>query len=240
MKYLPLVSCSFGIEITYHYVSVLLEIARGTLGLEVILPVAAAEEDCVLRRAARCHCGGNKRRRRCRPALVRGRNDRVPLDGINVVRYRSQEPASCSVCRPSKRDPALMQSASASWLAAAGFGLELVRATDLLLRAHARIGNGKRPWSRGFFHPGDRGIVVLCRLQVTYCGNYRLGFHGLDVEEVSCVCSAQPPSGRHLGPTFSVRQFERPSSTHLYPGPDLPGRHSNAKHLSRGCLQSSS
>lgn len=59
MKYPPLVSCSFGIEITYRYVSVLLEIARGTLGLKVILPVAAAEEGCVLRHAARCHCAGN-------------------------------------------------------------------------------------------------------------------------------------------------------------------------------------
>lgn len=103
MKHLPLVSSSFGIEITYRYVSVLLKIARGTLGLEVILPVAAAEEDCVLRHAARCHCGGNKRRRRCRPALVRGRNDRVPLDGINVVRYRSHRPAQFTARRNATR-----------------------------------------------------------------------------------------------------------------------------------------
>ena len=44
MKYLPLVSCSFGIKITYCHLAVFLKIARGAEGLEVLLLVASAEE----------------------------------------------------------------------------------------------------------------------------------------------------------------------------------------------------
>src|SRR4051812_33847540 len=44
MKYLFLVSCSFGIEITYCHLAVFLKVARRAEGLEVVRSIAAAEE----------------------------------------------------------------------------------------------------------------------------------------------------------------------------------------------------